>query len=267
MVPVEDQLKYFYDAWGTDQTYPHMAVPWTWAFDTPFSWTKQIASHFGGVRQGMAIAWPARITDKGGIRNQFHHIIDIVPTILEATGIPQPDVVDGIPQKPIEGVSMVYTFDKANANAPSTHHTQYFEMMGDHAIYHDGWIASTKVMRPPWVIAGPVNQDPASFPYELYDVTQRLDAVRQRRRQVPGQSEGDGQAFLGGSGEVSGHAAGRHRGDPARRAAAQPQRWPHRVHLHRPRSRARRTATRRASSTRRTTSRPRSRCRRAAAKA
>jgi arylsulfatase len=98
-------------------------------------------------------------------------MIDIVPTILEATGIPQPTVVDGIPQKPIEGVSMVYTFDKANANAPSTRHTQYFEMMGDHAIYHDGWIASTKVMRPPWVVAGPVNQDPASYPYELYDVT------------------------------------------------------------------------------------------------
>ncbi|HME32973.1 MAG TPA: sulfatase-like hydrolase/transferase, partial [Terriglobales bacterium] len=171
MVPVEDQLKYFYNAWGTDQTYPHMAVPWTWAFDTPFSWTKQIASHFGGVRQGMAIAWPARITDKGGIRNQFHHMIDIVPTILEAAGIPQPEVVDGIRQKPIEGVSMVYTFDKANANAPSTHHTQYFEMMGDHAIYHDGWIASTKVMRPPWIVSGPVSQDPAGFPYELYDVT------------------------------------------------------------------------------------------------
>ena len=171
MVPVEDQLKYFYDAWGSDQTYAHMAVPWTWAFDTPFSWTKQIASHFGGVRQGMAIAWPNRIKDAGGIRNQFHHIIDIVPTILEATGIPQPQVVDGIPQKPIEGVSMAYTFDKANANAPSTHHTQYFEMMGDHAIYHDGWIASTKVMRPPWIVAGPVSQDPASFPYELYDVT------------------------------------------------------------------------------------------------
>jgi arylsulfatase A-like enzyme len=171
MVPVEDQLKYFYDAWGTDQTYPHMAVPWAWAFDTPFSWTKQIASHFGGVRQGMTIAWPARIKDKGGIRNQFHHMIDIVPTILEAAGIPAPDVVDGIPQKPIEGVSMVYTFDRGNANAPSRHHTQYFEMMGDHSIYHDGWIASTKVMRPPWVTAGPVSQDPASFPWELYDTT------------------------------------------------------------------------------------------------
>jgi len=170
-VPVEDQLKYFYNVWGTDQTYPHMAVPWTWAFDTPFSWTKQIASHFGGVRQGMAISWPKVITDTGGIRNQFTHVIDIVPTILEATGIQAPDVVDGIPQKPIEGTSFMYTFDKANANAPSRHHTQYFEMMGDHAIYNDGWIASTKVMRPPWIVAGAVSQDPASFPYELYDVT------------------------------------------------------------------------------------------------
>ncbi|HEY4961168.1 MAG TPA: arylsulfatase [Terriglobales bacterium] len=170
-VPVEDQLKYFYNVWGTDQTYPHMAVAWTWAFDTPFSWTKQIASHFGGVRQGMAVEWPGHITDKGGIRNQFTHVIDIVPTILEATGIQAPDVVDGIPQKPIEGISFMYTFDKANANAPSQHHTQYFEMMGDHAIYHDGWIASTKVMRPPWIMAGAVSQDPAGFPYELYDLT------------------------------------------------------------------------------------------------
>ncbi|HJZ95434.1 MAG TPA: sulfatase-like hydrolase/transferase, partial [Candidatus Solibacter sp.] len=168
--PVAEQLK-FYDAWGSDLTYPHMAVAWTWAFDTPFSWTKQIASHFGGVRQGMAISWPKIIKDRGGIRNQFHHIIDIVPTILEAIGIKAPGVVDGIPQKPIEGVSMMYTFDAKNANAPSQHHTQYFEMMGDHAIYHDGWIASTKVMRPPWVTTGPVNPDPAGFPYELYDLS------------------------------------------------------------------------------------------------
>jgi arylsulfatase A-like enzyme len=171
IVPVEDQLKDFYDVWGTDQTYPHMAVAWTWAFDTPFSWTKQIASHFGGTKQGMAISWPAHIKDKGGIRWQFHHMIDIVPTILEATGIRAPEFVDGIKQAPIEGVSMAYTFDKANANAPSRHHTQYFEMMGDHAIYHDGWIASTKVMRPPWDTLGPVSLDPAGFPWELYDLT------------------------------------------------------------------------------------------------
>jgi len=134
-VPVEDQLKYFYDAWGSDQTYPHMAVPWTWAFDTPFSWTKQVASHFGGVRQGTVIAWPKVIKDAGGIRNQFHHFIDIVPTILEVTGIPAPVMVNGIAQKAIEGVSMAYTFDKANANAPSRHRTQYFKMMADRAIY------------------------------------------------------------------------------------------------------------------------------------
>jgi len=168
--PIEAQLK-FYDVWRSDLTYPHMAVAWTWAFDTPFSWTKQIASHFGGTRQGMAISWPKVIKDKGGVRNQFHHMIDIVPTILEATGIRAPQVVDGIRQKPIEGVSMMYTFDKKNANAPSTHKTQYFEMMGDHAIYQDGWIASTKVMRPPWELAGAVSQDPAGFPYELYDLT------------------------------------------------------------------------------------------------
>jgi arylsulfatase len=169
-LPVEAQLKYFYDVWGSDQTYNHMAVPWTWAFDTPFSWTKQIASHFGGTRQGVAISWPKMIKDKGGIRNQFHHVIDIVPTLLEATGIKAPQVVDGIKQKPIEGVSMMYTFDMASADAPSRHLTQYFEMMGDHAIYHDGWIASTKVQRPPWMVVGAVSQDPANFPYELYDL-------------------------------------------------------------------------------------------------
>ncbi len=169
-VPVEAQLKYFYDVWGSDRTYNHMAVPWAWAFDTPFSWTKQIASHFGGVRQGMAISWPKVITDKGGIRNQFHHVIDIVPTILEAAGVGQPEVVDGIKQSPIEGVSMLYTFDKANANAPSTHKTQYFEMFGDRALYHDGWIASTKVMRPPWVHFPP-KESVLEYPWELYDLS------------------------------------------------------------------------------------------------
>lgn len=169
-ISVEDQLKYFHDHWGSDRTYPHMPVAWTWAFDTPFSWTKHIASHFGGTKQGMAISWPKVIKDEGGIRWQFHHVIDIVPTILEATGIRAPKTVDGIPQAPIEGVSMVYTFDKANANAPSRHRTQYFEMMGDHAIYHDGWIASAKVTRPPWVTFGPANLDPAALPWELYDL-------------------------------------------------------------------------------------------------
>ena len=187
-VPVEVQLKNFYDAWGTDQTYPHMAVPWAWAFDTPFPWTKQIASHLGGIRQGMAISWPAVIKDKGGIRNQFHHIIDIVPTILEATRVKAPKVVDGIQQKPIEGVSLAYTFDAKNAKAPTTHRTQYFEMFGDHAIYHDGWMAGTKVMRPPWVTAGGVGADPFQYPWELYnlneDWSQSTDVAAQHPEKV-----------------------------------------------------------------------------------
>ena len=126
-MPVADQLKYI-DAWGSDKTQPHMAVAWAWAFDTPFKWTKQIASHFGGTRQGLAISWPGHITDVGGTRTQFHHLIDIAPTILEATGIRAPVTVNGIAQKPIEGVSMTYTFDKANANAPVQAH---------HAVFRD----------------------------------------------------------------------------------------------------------------------------------
>jgi arylsulfatase len=171
VVPVEEQLK-LYDVWGSDRTYNHMAVAWTWAFDTPFSWTKQIASHFGGTRQGMCVSWPGHIKDLGGIRNQFHHIIDVAPTLLEVCGIPAPEYVDGIGQSPIEGTSFAYTFDAANANAPSRHKTQYFEMMGDHAIYHEGWIASTKVIRPPWEVFGAVNPDPLNnCTWELYDLT------------------------------------------------------------------------------------------------
>lgn len=169
-LPVEEQLKEFYDDWGTDLTYPHMAIPWTWSFSTPFSWTKLVASHFGGTRQGVAISWPNGIKDKGGIRSQFHHVIDIAPTILEASGISQPKMVDGIAQKPFAGVSMAYTFDKANADAPSTHKTQYFEVAGDHAIYHDGWIASSKVVAAPWDNSGAAQPDPAGYPWELYDL-------------------------------------------------------------------------------------------------
>jgi arylsulfatase A-like enzyme len=170
-VPVADQLKNFYDAWGSAETFPHFAVPWSWALDTPFKWQKQVASHFGGTRQGMAISWPGHIKELGGIRPQFHHVIDIVPTLLEATGIRAPETVDGIKQKPIEGVSMAYTFDAAGANKPSTHKTQYFEMGGVHAIYHDGWVAATTPI-PPWVAGGPAMTDPATgFKWELYDIT------------------------------------------------------------------------------------------------
>lgn len=169
--PVKQQLKEFYDEWGSDKTYPHMAVGWTWAFDTPFKWTKQIASHFGGTRQGLAIAWPKGIKDAGGIRNQFHHVIDIVPTILEVTRIKTPDMVDGVPQKPIEGFSMAYTFDKKNAEAPSHHVTQYFEMLGNRAIYHDGWVASTTPIKPPWDVTATGTPDVANtYKWELYNL-------------------------------------------------------------------------------------------------
>ena len=120
----------WYEVWGTEQTYNHMSAGWSWAFDTPFDWFKQNASRLGGINQNMVVSWPARIKDKGGSREQFVHVIDVVPTILEAAGIRAPEMVDGIKQKPIEGTSFAYTFDAKNANAPSRHTTQYFEMMG-----------------------------------------------------------------------------------------------------------------------------------------
>jgi arylsulfatase A-like enzyme len=169
-MPVKDQMK-FYDVWGSDQTYPHMSVAWSWAFDTPFKWTKQVASHFGGTRQGMAMAWPNRIKDAGGIRSQFHHMIDIVPTILEATGIPAPVMVNGVAQKPIEGVSMAYTWDKANAEAPSKRETQYFEMFGNRGIYHDGWYACTTPPAPPWLMGTTKMPDVVNgYKWELYNI-------------------------------------------------------------------------------------------------
>jgi arylsulfatase len=169
-LPVAAQMS-FYDAWGSQYTYNHMAVPWAWAFDTPYKWVKQIPSFFGGTRNGMALSWPARIKDKGGTRWQFHHVIDGVPTLLEVTGIPAPDMVDGVAQKPIEGVSMAYTFDKANADAPSPHKIQYFEMLGVQGLYNDGWMLSGVPKRPPWDLLGKAIEDPATaFKFELYDV-------------------------------------------------------------------------------------------------
>ena len=170
--PVELQLKNFYDAWGSDKTYNHMAVGWTWAFDTPYKWTKQVASHFGGTRQGMCVSWPGHVKDVGGIRNQFHHVIDVVPTILEAAGIRQPEVVNGIEQRPMEGTSFAYTFDQTNADAPTRHKTQYFEMFGNRGIYHDGWYANTQPISAPWNLVGTPPQDVVnSYKWELYDLT------------------------------------------------------------------------------------------------
>jgi arylsulfatase A-like enzyme len=186
-VPVAEQLK-FYDTWGSSATYPHMALAWSWAFDTPFKWTKQVASHFGGTRQGLAISWPARIKDVGGIRTQFHHIIDIAPTILEATGITAPETVNGIKQKPIEGVSMAYTFDKANANAPSTRKTQYFEMMSNRGVYQDGWYANTTPPVPPWVLNAPM-PDVNNYKWELYNLNEDYSQYDDLAAKMPGKVE------------------------------------------------------------------------------
>ena len=170
-VPVDVQMK-FYDVWGTEQTYNHMSAGWSWAFDTPFDWFKQNASRLGGINQNMVVSWPARIKDKGGLREQFVHVIDVVPTILEAAGISAPEMVDGIKQAPIEGTSFAYTFDAQNAKAPSQHKIQYFEMMGQWALYDDGWLLSTKVNRAPWEAFGPANPDPLNNQvFQLYDLT------------------------------------------------------------------------------------------------
>jgi arylsulfatase len=162
----------WYNDWGNRKTYPHYSIGWAWTFDTPYKWNKQIPSFFGGTRNGMAISWPAKIKDKGGIRWQFHHVIDIVPTLLEITGIPAPVQVDGIAQKPIEGVSLAHTFD-ANAggrDVVSRHRTQYFEMMGVQGLYNDGWMLSAVPLRAPWQLAAAAVPSPATaFKFELYD--------------------------------------------------------------------------------------------------
>jgi arylsulfatase len=169
-IPIADQMK-AYPVWGSALTYPHMSVAWSWAFDTPFKWTKQVASHFGGTRQGMVMAWPGHIKDVGGIRTQFHHMIDIVPTILQATGVQAPLMVNGVAQKPIEGVSMDYTWDKANANAPSRRESQYFEMFGNRAIYYNGWIAATTPPAPPWLMGtAKLPEVVNGYNWELYNL-------------------------------------------------------------------------------------------------
>jgi arylsulfatase A-like enzyme len=195
-IPVAEQLKY-YDAWGSSKTEPHMAVGWTWAFDTPFKWTKQVASHFGGTRQGLAISWPGHIKDAGGLRTQFHHIIDIVPTILDATAIQAPLTVNGVAQKPIEGVSMLYTFDKANTNAPSTRATQYFEMVGNRAIYHNGWIASTTPPLPPWDLGlGKFPEVVNGYTWELYNIAEDYSQSNDLASKMPDKLRDMQELFL-----------------------------------------------------------------------
>ena len=171
-VPVKDQFLW-YPFWGSERTFPHYAAPWAWAMDTPFKWVKQVPSHFGGTAQGVAMSWPGHINDVGGVRRQFHHVIDVVPTILEAAGIPAPDTINGIKQNPIEGVSMAYTWDKANANATTRHTTQYFEMLGNRAIFHDGWVAATTPATLPWELSTKTPPDVITgYNWELYNVNE-----------------------------------------------------------------------------------------------
>ncbi len=169
-VPVKDQMLW-YPFWGSERTFPHFSAGWAWAMGTPFKWVKQVASHFGGTAQGVVISWPGHIEDKGGIRRQFHHLIDIVPTILEVTGIPAPQTVNGIPQSPIEGVSMAYAWPKDAADLPTAHKTQYFEMLGNRAIFNEGWVAATTPVTIPWAPSKGAAPDVITgYKWELYNV-------------------------------------------------------------------------------------------------
>ena len=169
------------DEIGGPASEPHVPVGWAWAMNAPFQWTKQVASHFGGTRNPMVIHWPKGIKAKGELREQFHHVIDVVPTILEAAGIPEPTSVNGIPQKPIEGVSMMYSFD--DGKAEDRRKTQYFEMATNRAIYHDGWVACSKYGLP-WETAGRGDGFMAA-PWELYNVDEDFSEANDLAKQFP----------------------------------------------------------------------------------
>ncbi|VVS94176.1 arylsulfatase [Desulfoluna spongiiphila] len=176
---VEDLLPLI-DEWGGPQTFPHMAAGWAVAFDSPFMWTKQVASDFGGTRNGMTVHWPNGIKEKGGLRRQFSHVIDIAPTILEAAGLPEPKSVNGTPQTPMEGTSMLYSFN--DAGAKERHTTQYFEMFGNRAIYHEGWFART-IHRAPWMA---VDMPPLeSDTWELFNVQRDFSLAKNLADKYP----------------------------------------------------------------------------------
>lgn len=160
------------DELGGPLHYNHYPVGWAHAMDTPFQWTKQVASHFGGTANDMVISWPKRIKKVGEVRSQFCHIIDVAPTILESAGVKEPTMVNGVRQTPIEGISLVYSFD--DAKTPTRHKTQYFEMLGNRAIYHDGWMACTTPLRLPWAPPAPgvPSPNPDDFQWELYNVAE-----------------------------------------------------------------------------------------------
>ncbi len=169
------------DTLGSDKHYNHFPAAWAHAMDTPFQWTKQIASHFGGTRNGLAISWPKRIKARGEVRDQFHHVIDIAPTILEAVGVEFPADFNGVAQKPIEGVSMMYTFDDSDAKDRRT--TQYFEMLGNQGMYHDGWMLSA-IRGEPWV-SEPPPVDLLNMPWELYHVEEDFSQAHDLAGDMP----------------------------------------------------------------------------------
>jgi arylsulfatase A-like enzyme len=156
------------DDFGTARCENHYNLSWAWALDSPFQWMKQVASHFGGTRNAMAVQWPKRFTDAGGLRTQFHHVVDVMPTLLAAAGVEIPTMVNGLQQLPVDGVSMLYAMD--GNDGPSTRTTQYFEMFGNRAIYHDGWIASCFHGRVPWNRFGMVPFDGPQEKWELYNI-------------------------------------------------------------------------------------------------
>lgn len=176
---VEDMIKIM-DKWGGPETYPHMAAGWAVAFDTPYKWTKQVASDHGGTKVGMAVSWPKGIKSKGELRTQFHHVVDIAPTILEAAGLPEPKVVNGVKQRPMDGVSMLYSFD--NEKAKEKHTTQYFEMFGNRAIYHNGWFART-IHRAPWEMQP--RRGLTEDIWELYDTSKDFSLVNDLSKKHP----------------------------------------------------------------------------------
>ena len=171
------------DDFGTERCENHFNVGWAWALDAPFQWMKQVASHFGGTRNAVAISWPKHIGDAGGLRPQFHHLIDIAPTIYEVVGIDAPSHVNGIKQMELHGTSMVYSFH--DAQTPSTHVSQYFEILGNRAIYHDGWVAACFHGRLPWIRLAGFEFDGPHERWELYNVAQDFSQSVNLAAQMP----------------------------------------------------------------------------------